>query len=115
MALIHTINVGGVQYDVKATHYATSTTASSTAAKTATIQNGSFTLAIGVRISVKFSYANTASNPTLNVNSTGAKAIRWRNSNLITTQYWSATQIVDFVYDGTYWNIVGALNSPIYT
>ena len=115
MALIHTINVGGVQYDVKATHYATSTTTSSTIAKTAFIQNGNFTLETGVRISVKFTHANTASNPTLNVNSTGAKAIRWRDSNLITTQYWSDAQVVDFVYDGTYWNIVGALNNPMYT
>ena len=111
MALIHTINIGGTQYDVKSTHYATSSTAAGTAAKTATIQNGSFTLAAGVKVSVKFTYANSASNPSLNINSTGAKTIRWRNANLSNDQYWSAAQVVDFVYDGTYWNVIGAINS----
>lgn len=111
MALIHTINVGGVQYDVKATHYATSGTASGTTAKVATIQNGGFTLTAGVKVSVKFTYANSAANATLNVNSTGAKNIRWRNANLPSDQYWAAGQVVDFVYDGSYWNVIGALNS----
>ena len=111
MALIHTINIGDVQYDVKSTHYATSNTAAGTTAKTATVQNGSFTLATGVKVSVKFTYANSASNPTLNINSSGAKTIRWRNANLSDSQYWSAAQVVDFVYDGTYWNVIGAINS----
>jgi hypothetical protein len=37
MASIHSINIGGTQYDVKSTHYATCSTAASTAAKVATV------------------------------------------------------------------------------
>lgn len=117
MASIHSINIGGTQYDVKSTHYATCSTAASTAAKVATVQNGGFTLDTGVRVSVKFTNANSKASATLNVNSTGAKTIRWRNANLASTQYWTANQIVDFIYDGTYWQVIGAIkdNNTTYT
>lgn len=117
MASIHSINIGGTQYDVKSTHYATCSTAASTAAKVATVQNGTFTLDTGVRVSVKFTNANSKASATLNVNSTGAKTIRWRDANLASTQYWTANQIVDFIYDGTYWQVIGAIkdNNTTYT
>ena len=99
MASIHSINIGGTQYDVKSTHYATCSTAASTTAKVATVQNGTFTLDTGVKVSVKFTNANSKASATLNVNSTGAKAIRWRNKNLTEDQFWTANQIVDFVYE----------------
>ena len=109
MASIREINVGGTLHDVKSTHYATCGTAAATAAKVATIQNGSFTLETGVKVSVKFSYSNSAASATLNVNSTGAKAIQFAGAALASTQYWAANQVVDFVYDGTYWAISGAV------
>ena len=112
MASIHSINIGGTQYDVKSTHYATCSTAASTAAKVATVQNGTFTLDTGVKVSVKFTNANSKASATLNVNSTGVKAIRWRNKSLTEDQFWTANQIVDFVYDGTYWTMVSAVNTP---
>lgn len=49
-------------------------TAAGTAAKTVTIDN--FSLETGAAILVKFTNKNSASSPTLNVNSTGAKAIK---------------------------------------
>lgn len=94
------------QYDIKATHYATSGTGASTQAKVATIQNGSFTLEAGCRVAVKFTYANTAAAPTLNVNSSGAKTIYCKGATITATNYWSAGQIIDFVYDGTYWHMI---------
>lgn len=109
MASIREINVGGTLHDVKSTHYATCTTAAATAAKVATIQNGSFTLETGVKVSVKFTYANSAASATLNVNSTGAKTIQFAGAALTSAQYWVANQVVDFVYDGTYWAISGAV------
>lgn len=112
MASIHSINIGGTQYDVKSTHYATCATAAETIAKVATVQNGTFTLDAGVKVSVKFTNANSVDSPTLNINSTGAKVIRWRNNNLTESQYWTANQIIDFVYDGTYWVMTGAANTP---
>lgn len=92
--------------DIKATHYATSGTAASTQAKVATIQNGSFTLEAGCRVAVKFTYANTAAAPTLNVNNSGAKTIYCKGATITATNYWSAGQIIDFVYDGSYWHMI---------
>ena len=109
MASIREINVGGTLHDVKSTHYATCGTAAATAAKVATIQNGAFTLETGVKVSVKFTYANSAASATLNVNSTGAKTIQFAGAALASTQYWAANQVVDFVYDGTYWAISGVV------
>ena len=51
--------------------YGTCTTAAATVAKTVSAAN--FRLFKGATISVKFSYANTAASPTMNVNGTGAK------------------------------------------
>lgn len=90
-------------------YYATCDTAAATAAKIATIQNGAFTLETGVKVSVKFTYANNVADATLNINSSGAKAIRYRNTNLKPDQYWVATQVVDFVYDGTDWQVIGTI------
>ena len=109
MASIREIQIGSINYDIKSTHYATCGTAAGTAAKTATVQNGSFTLEAGTSISIKFTYANTVSSPTLNVNNTGAKSIFFRGAAITSSNYyWAAGSIVTFVYDGTQWNITGA-------
>lgn len=63
-----------------------------------------FVLETGAKISVRFQYTNRVTNPTLNVNDTGAKSIRNSNSSEGTLTYrWYPYQVVDFVYDGTYW------------
>lgn len=85
--------------------YGTCATAAGTTAKVVTLAN--FALYNGARISVKFTYANSIASPTLNVNNTGAKQIRAYGSALTATSpyNWSAGSVVDFVYDGSYWNI----------
>ena len=88
-----------------ASGYATCTTASSTAAKVATTQASGFTRATGVQVAVKFTYANSASNPTLNINGTGAAAIRLKNAALTVDDSWEAGDTVVFVFDGTYWQV----------
>lgn len=90
------------------TLYATCSTAQTTAAKVATLSSGSMKLKKGVSVSVKFTYANTAASPTLNVNSTGAKAIY---TNGVRYAYWSANSTVVFTYDGTYWQVA---STPVY-
>lgn len=82
-------------------HYGTCSTAAATVAKVVTLSG--FELYTGAQVSVKFTNANTATNPTLNVNSTGKKNIRVNNANITSTYYWSANNTVTFVYDGTYW------------
>ena len=85
--------------------YATCATAAATAAKVATLASGSISLKSGTSVCVKFTYANTVANPTLNVSGSGAKTIRVYGANLTATSVynWVAGATVQFVYDGTYW------------
>ena len=104
LATKRTIN--GVQFDGSANihHYGACSTAAGTAAKTVALSG--FVLATGAEVTVKFSATNTAANPTLNVNSTGAKGIRYKNA-AVPSGYIVANKTYRFVYDGTYWQIVG--------
>ena len=91
--------------------YGTCSTAAATAAKVVTISgNTKWALKAGSRITIKFSATNTAQNPTLNVNNTGAKSI-WYNTGLITTgslgMAGTANRPMDFVYDGTQYVFMG--------
>ena len=90
--------IDGVSFNGSAniTHYGTCSTAAATAAKTVAITG--FTLATGARVLVKFTVTNTASSPTLNVNSTGAKNIMYRGS-AISAGYLAANRVYEFVYD----------------
>lgn len=63
-----------------------------------------FTLDTGATIAVKFSDANTASAPTLNVNGTGAVAIKAASGGTESlVGLWRAGEVVVFTYDGTNW------------
>ena len=88
------------------TDYGECNTAAATAAKVVSVTNSSFLLYSGVTVRIKFDYANTASAPTLNVNSTGAKNIvKWGTTAVgtSTSTSWTAGSIVSFTYDGTSW------------
>ena len=88
--------------------FGTCGTAAATAAKTVSITTGTFSLEAGARVSVKFTYANTAGTPTLNVNSTGAKNIYSKGSQITTGSNKSLLAgTVDFIYDGTQWHLIG--------
>lgn len=87
-------------------------TSASTAANIAkTVICPDFTAAAlieGSTVKVKFQYSNTASNPTLNVNSTGAKSIyRYGTTEPSTTEgsSWSAGAVISFTYDGSAWQM----------
>lgn len=82
--------------------YGTCATAAATAAKVVTCANFS-KLETGVTIHVKFTYTNSASSPTLNVNSTGAKPILGTTGVISGVSKWSAGAVVSFTYDGQYW------------
>ena len=67
------------EYNPRMSWYITSSTAAATAAKTVDLDNDpevrSFCLSHGTRVTLNLLNDNTASNPTLNINRTGAKAI----------------------------------------
>ena len=86
-------------------------TAGTAAAKTITINNGSyFSLSTGAEVTVKFTNTNTVSGLTLNVNGTGAKYIYYRGKN-IPYHVILANKLYTFRYDGSYWQLVGNASS----
>lgn len=101
--------IDGVNFNGTAdiAHYAVCYTSGSTAAKTASLSN--FRLVIGAMVTVRFNYANTATNPTLNVNATGAKPIYYKNSNI---PAWLIPQyaVLKLVYSGSYWYVAGVID-----
>ena len=102
--------IDGVSFNGSANiiHYGTCSTAAETAAKA--VNCTGFVLATGARIAVRFTVTNMAANPTLNVNATGAKAIRYRNA-AIAAGYLAANRTYDFIYDGTYFQLIGDIDT----
>ncbi len=89
----------------------TCSTAASTAAKVVSLtDNSGWKLVAGSTVTVKFTYTNTANNPTINVNGTGAKRI-WYGTALITSSELNkagyANRYITYVYDGTQYVFVG--------
>jgi hypothetical protein len=93
-SVINKINVGSTNYNIASTAYATCATAAATAAKVAYIEGveatSGFTLLTGTTIHVKFTNTNTAANPTLNVNGTGAKAIMRYGTTAVSTSVYTS-------------------------
>ena len=79
--------------------YATCSTAAATAAKTASLS--SYALTLGGIVVVKFTNGITVANPTLNINSKGAKKIFYKGSALTDTTLVKANDTVSMIYDGT--------------
>ena len=88
--------------------YATCDTAAGTVAKVATLASGTLSLKAGATVAVKFTYANTASSPTLNIAGTGAKAMYIQG---VRDVYWTDGATVTFTYDGTNWRVA---SEPVY-
>lgn len=78
--------------------FVTCSTAAGTAGKAVTCAG--FELVDGARIAVKFSNTNTAASPTLNVSSTGAKPIYYKNA-AISAGYLTAGAVMEFIYNAT--------------
>ena len=83
--------------------YGTCATAAATVAKVVTLS--SYALATGGIVSVKFTY-DVPANATMNINSKGAKAIYYRGS-AITAGVIRAGDTATFIYDGTYYHLIG--------
>ena len=112
MAIISHIKVNNAENPIASNNmlYGVCSTAAATAAKTVTISDSKFTLQTGATIVVKFTITNTAANPTLNVDSTGAKAIYY-NGAAITAGYLKANKVYEFIYNGTQWDLIGDVDT----
>lgn len=87
--------------------YGTCGVSASTQTKTATCTG--FALTTGATVHIKMTNVNTASNPALNVNSTGAKPIRLYGTVPPNPKVspWTPNSVVTFTYDGAAWIING--------
>lgn len=105
--------IDGVNFDGTAAivHFGTCSTAIGTAAKTVSCTG--YTLVTGARIIVYFTNGNNVANPTLSVNSTTAKSIQFRGSNLTAANNIKAKTTLELVYDGTAYQIVGILDGAL--
>lgn len=82
--------------------YGTSDTAATTQAKVATTSSGDFILTTGNMVRIKFTNANTYNGTaTLNIDGKGAVNITRVGTTTTTRYFWTAGEVVDFVYDGT--------------
>ena len=88
--------------------YGTCSTAYITTAKEATLSN--FVLKTNGIVSITFTNA-VPSNATLNVNSTGAKAIHHRGAAIANNIIFGG-DTVTFIYDGTYFNLIAIDRLP---
>jgi len=90
------------------THFGFCQTAAGVAQKIVSCPN--FKLIEGAVVIIHFSATNTASNPTLNVNSTGAKAIVYKNSAIPANALMADKNYI-FIYDGVDYQFVGDIKT----
>jgi parallel beta-helix repeat protein len=87
------------------------TTAAATVAKTVSTWGRTLTLAAGVRVAVLFQSANSAANPTLNVNGSGAYPMFRNGVRLTGSTAWNTGETYTFEFDGTNWNMLAPVTS----
>lgn len=106
------IRINNTDHSIASSLYGTCVDSAGTVGKLVTCADFD-TLMTGVTIHVKFTYGNTAANPTLNVNGTGARPIYSNGTTApgnTKLKSWYDNTIVSFTYDGAAWcmNDVGA-------
>lgn len=107
--LIEQVQIGSEVYGIASTAFGTCNTTAGVQEKTVNIPG--FALQEGVTIHVRFVNVNSATNPTLNVNGTGALEMRQYDSQVMgqtaETTGWQAGAVVSFTYikigDNGYW------------
>ena len=92
---------------VKNIWYGTCSTSASTGQKDVTTDTADFALAEGNMVRVRFANANSVSGTTyLSVDNLTNVEVRGRTGASGAQYYWNQGEVVDFVYDGTYFLIV---------
>ena len=110
------VNVEGLKAALKSSgnkaiyNEAICSTAGGTAAKVTNTVPPSFSLVSGAKILVKFTYAITVANATLQVGTNAAKPIFYHGAALAANLVKAGTSLL-LVYDGTNFNIVGDINT----
>jgi len=113
MSVLKHLDINGITYDIgeaPRVYYGTCNTSASTAEKIVTCNE--YTLTTPCLIGIYFTTANTATAPTLNINSTGSRVI-YKGGTVLNGTYstlkWSAYTILYFLYDGTYYRYISSM------
>ena len=96
-----------IDYTFDKPYFGVCETAAATQTKVVTCDE--FRLEKGALLAMQFTYANTATSPSMNVNETGAIAICGTNGYYVNANMWTANQMVHFVYNGTWWIALNCL------
>lgn len=96
------ININNTEYPIAQSLFGTCNTTANTATKVVTCADFD-TLISGIVINVYFTYANTESSISLNVNSTGNKIVYVDNNSSI---LWDAGATKSFVYYNNQWRLI---------
>lgn len=88
--------------------YGTCSTAAATQIKVVNTTSGNLTLTTGAMVRVLFTSSQTYNGTAqLNVDGTGAVDVYRTSTDATSRYYWAAGAVVDFVYDGNHWVMVG--------
>ena len=101
MRLEGTLTPDDIDYDFEKPFFGTCETAEDVEEKVVTCDE--FILKKGCVLSVQFTYQNSVTTPSLNVNDTGAIAICGQNGYYMSAYMWRPNQVAQFVYNGTWW------------
>ncbi len=101
--VIEKINVSGTERAIASSAYGYCETAATEPAKVVDMTD--FKLYEGVTVHVKFKNGNTVTNPTLNIQSTGAKPMVFSSTlkDIDGNFGWHSDEILTLTYDGTSW------------
>ena len=102
-----TLILDDIDYTFDKPYFGVCETAAATQTKVVTCDE--FRLEKAALLAVQFTYANTATSPSMNVNGTGAIAICGTNGYYVNANMWTANQMVHFVYNGTWWIALNCL------
>ena len=88
--------------------YGTCDTAAGTGTKVVDLTDSNFTVSTGSIVAVKFTYANSVATTLLKLSVGDVTAqIKYLNTTFPSNQHWTAGSVVEFIYDGTAWQVLG--------
>ncbi len=104
MSLIDLSEIGGSSTYA----YGTCDTAPDIGTKEVALADSNFTVSTGSIVAVKFTNANSAATTSLQLSVADVTAqIKYLNDIFPSSQQWSAGSVVEFIYDGTAWQVLG--------
>lgn len=108
--------IGGSSSSSSSYAFGTCSTAAATGTKTVTLSDSysNFTVSTGSIVAVKFTYTNTVASTSLKLSVAGVTAqIKYLNTTFPSSQHWLAGSTVEFVYDGSAWQVFGTIKDNV--